>query len=774
MLDALWWLITVEAIGLAAFPLTYAVFPGLADRGYSMARPLGMLLLGYTSWMLSLARILPSGRPSLLLLLVVLAAASALYAWPRRTAIRDFIVREHRALIAVEAVFLIVFVGWTLYRAYDPAIDHTEQPMDFAFLNASIESRYGSPEDPWLRGEAISYYYFGYWTLGAVSQMAGVPSEVAYNLSLALIPALGAAAIFGLVYAMAMWEAARRRLAMLGAAVAALMLGVVANLESVLEFMRANGMGSQRFWDWIRIDGLDGPSAQAASSWMPSDFWWWFRSTRVINTFEGGQGIDYTIEEFPFFSFMLGDLHPHVMAIPLTIVFLALLWSLLSSPVTLWSRPVPYRVAFVGLAGLVLGSLAFTNMWDLPTFGTLFIAVVALTAYADRGAFSWAALRDTAPLVLGVIGLAGLLYVPYYVDFGGSVTGIGASRTTTRPVHLFIVWGLHLSVITPFIIAMFWNAASARLAKDWTRLIAIAAAIVTLPFVTWAFLHLEDGGATGEVWDRLLDTIPLGLMVGLAIFAALTVVRRGGGEGKAFALLLAGMGLYLILGPELLFVADSFGNRMNTVFKLYYQAWILLAVASGYAIYYWRSRRDSFAPWKRMLSTAWSGVFVVLLVASLYYAPAAAASKGAFGGDASLDGLAFVAERSRAEYDAIVFIRDRVAHGSAVLEAVGEWFDAGLISRSTGVPTIINWPGHERQWRGSRDSFITREQDVARIYQTLDAAEARNLLGTYDVEYVYVGPRERAKYGADGLDKFPSFMDEVFLQADVAIYRIRR
>ena len=90
------------------------------------------------------------------------------------------------------------------------------------------------------------------------------------------------------------------------------------------------------------------------------------------------------------------------------------------------------------------------------------------------------------------------------------------------------------------------------------------------------------------------------------------------------------------------------------------------------------------------------------------------------------------------------------------------------------MPTIFNWPGHERQWRGSRDSFVTREQDVARIYQTPDPVEARNLLDRYDVGYVYVGPRERAKYGTDGLDKFSLFMDEVFNQANVVIYQIRR
>ena len=86
---------------------------------------------------------------------------------------------------------------------------------------------------------------------------------------------------------------------------------------------------------------------------------------------------------------------------------------------------------------------------------------------------------------------------------------------------------------------------------------------------------------------------------------------------------------------------------------------------------------------------------------------------------------------------------------------------------------MFNWPGHEVQWRGSAAPFDGREQDVARIFQSLDVEEAKTLLAKYDVDYVYVGPREIEKYGTDGLGKFSSFMEAVFSQGDVVIYRAR-
>ena len=771
MLDALWWFITVEAVGLAAFPLAYFLLPRLADRGYTVAKPLGLLLLGYASWILSTLHILPSVRLSFVALLLVMAALSGWYLWRHLAEFKDFVSRERKTLIAGEAIFLVFFVGWVAYRFFDPAIDHTEQPMDFAFLNASIQSQFGSPEDPWLRGESVSYYYFGYWMMGAVSQLSGIPSNISYNLSLAVVPALGAMAIFGLVYNIAKSETVRWRPALVAGVGAAAILGITANLEGVLEFMRANALGSQGFWDWVRIDGLDTPLPATAESWAPEEYWWWFRATRVINTFDGAQWTDYTIQEFPFFSFMLGDLHPHVMSIPFVLLFLAFCWNYLWSPLQTWRGiHFPGYVAILAL-GAVLGALTFTNMWDGPTFGAMFLGVAILKTYSSSGGGLWTLLRGVVPVGVAVAGVAVLLFIPYYLTFSGSVTGIDPVPVTTRPIHLFIVWGLYLVAIAPLIIVAFLKTVSSR---DWPIPTGLAVLLVLVPYLAWAFLHLDSGGTTGDLLGRFLRLLPIAMLLGLAVFSAIATARRDGPNGRSFALALSALGLLLIIGPELIFVGDPFNNRMNTVFKLYYQAWILLAAASGLAIYYWGSLWETLYGWRRSLAALWAAAFVVLLAGSLYYPPAAATSKGGpFNNKGTLDGLAFVARSRPAEYEAIQFIRNNIGHGSAIVESVGEWFDAGLISRSTGVPTVLNWPGHELQWRGSMPSLVNRELDVSVIYQTQDAEEARILLARYDVEYVYVGPREREKYGIGGLDKFSSFMETVFAKDDVAIYRVR-
>ena len=776
MLNVLLWLIAAEAIGLAAFPLCYYLFPRLRDRGYCVSKPLGLLLVAYLAWILSVLHILPSVQLTVAGILALVAGLSGRYMWTRRRQFAEFFVRERASVIAGEVIFLVMFVVWVVYRAYDPAIDHTEQPMDFAFLNASVRSTFGSPEDPWLRGEVVSYYYFGYWMMGILTKLTAIPSNISYNLSMALIPAMGAMGMFGLVYNMVRADSRRLRHALTAGVAAAVLMVIVANLEGVLEFMRANAMGSGWFWDWVGIDGLDAPAATLTETWRPQENWWWWRATRVISSFDGFQLVDYTIHEFPSFSFILGDLHPHVMSMPFVVLFLALCWNLLRSPAHVWRALNVRAYASVLVMALALGGLAFTNMWDLPVFSAVLVGAVALKTYSIRGGSLRQLAIGTAPFTALVMGLALLLFLPYFLTFTSSVSGIApVVAATTRPLHMFIVWALFLVAVTPFIMGVFWQT---TVNEDWARVSFLSLLVGFTPYVVWAFLYLEQGRTSGELVGRLFHVLPFALLVSIAVYSALWQAREEGpSSGKVFALALSALGLLLIMGPELLYVDDSFGGaheRMNTVFKLYYQGWIVLASASGFAIYYWGSLRERLTGWGRLLTGLWSALFVVLLVGAAYYPLAAAATKGGLYHEGStLDGLEHIRRNDSAEYGAIQLIRERASRDSAVLEAVGGDYSAfGRISASTGVPTVLGWTGHEVQWRGSAGLLDGREEDVATIYRTQDPEEAMGLLAKYRVDYVYVGPRERRQYGTEGMAKFSSFMKTVFSQDDVVVYQL--
>ena len=337
-----------------------------------------------------------------------------------------------------------------------------------------------------------------------------------------------------------------------------------------------------------------------------------------------------------------------------------------------------------------------------------------------------------------------------------------------------IVWSLFLLAVIPFALAAFWRT---TVDHDWARATGASAIVGFVPYIVWSFIHMQNGGETSGIITRLIHILPFALLITVTVYAATWFAKqKESPTGLVFALLLVALGLLLIMVPELLFVDDSFSGafeRMNTVFKLYYQGWIVLAVAAGYAVHYWRSLTERTSGSRYALTRVWAAAFIVLLVGAAYYPLAATATKGGlFSGEASLNGLSHLSTTSR---DAIAFIRDTVADGSAVLEAFGEdYTEFGQVSASTGVPTVLGWVGHELQWRGSSELMEGREADIAAIYTTPDVEEAKNLLARYSVDYVYIGPREIEKYGKDGLAKFVEFMEPVFTEGNVTIYRLTK
>jgi hypothetical protein len=242
-----------------------------------------------------------------------------------------------------------------------------------------------------------------------------------------------------------------------------------------------------------------------------------------------------------------------------------------------------------------------------------------------------------------------------------------------------------------------------------------------------------------------------------------------------FVFLLIITGALLTMGPEFLYLRDNFGFRLNTIFKFYYQAWIVFGVAALYGIgYLWQgSRRVApvVATTGYGLALAASLLFPYLAVNSRaleYRGPLTAETRL----PPTLDGLAQVARFNPDEYLAISWLRENVQGTPVILEAIGGQYSGfGRIAASTGLPTLLGWAGHEYQWRGDTPEPALRDPAVREIYSETDLANVAHLLDDYDVEYVYVGPLERDTYGVPGIEKFAGQLPTVFSQNGVTIYR---
>jgi YYY domain-containing protein len=285
MIDALRWLLVLEVVAVAVLPLSMWLLRGLPDRGFGLSKVAGLLFVTYLTWIAGSAFPIASG-PLLPALAVLLLAALAW--WFLRDQTLRSLQESLRPAIVEEVLFIAGFVAWCVMRAYvfHPAIAHTEQYMDMALLNASFHSVSYPPYDPWMSGHTVNYYYLGYLMCALPIKLSGVAPAVAYNLALSTLFAMTIAGAYSIGYALS------RSLAW--AAVSPLFVALVGNWHAVF--------------------------AQLPHDALPGNTnWWFFDSSRVV----AGQG-DYTINEFPFFSFMLGDLHPHVMALPVTILAVGL------------------------------------------------------------------------------------------------------------------------------------------------------------------------------------------------------------------------------------------------------------------------------------------------------------------------------------------------------------------------------------------------------------------------------------------------------------------
>jgi len=829
VLDAFFWWLTLFLLGICTLPITLVLFHRLPDRGYAFSRPLSLLIFAYAYWLLG--HVVPNRRGLTFDIAFVMLAVIVFIAPRRRKVVIDFFKKQWGLVLATEAVFLGVFIVWALIRSLMPDIAHTEQPMDFMFLNSVLQSDRFPPQDAWFAGEPISYYYFGYLMVAGVTKLTGISSSVAYNLALASFAAMAAAGAFSVAYNVVRGirlpsiKPPSFRTAALVGCLAIVLLLFMANLVAFLEYLQANGVGSEGFWKWVRVDGLTG--ADVSVGRFPDGTWWWWRSTRVINSFPGGGGgVDYTITEFPFFSFMLGDMHPHVMALPFMFLAVAIgLTILRAAPIVdiTWLRRHPWHAVLVAL---VLGGLGFMNSWDLPTFAALIFACILLRALHARFHGALVEWWEFIAVLLVLAVAAIVLYLPFYVLFDSQAQGIlPVRRVMTRPVHFTLVWGPFLLLITTFLVGLFvvtfrdrigralrwlWGAdskssgnpapsiggngntsgpAPSLLSRTWFW----AVLFPLVPFALWAGVELGIDVHEGKTTEGLLaigtrfwHLMPWFILMGLALLVLIHKARKEGTAATPiqFVLVLILLGLLLTMGAELFRIVDLFNNRMNTVFKFYYQTWALFSVADAIALYWWAARLRAARRLPRFALVGLLVAFAAAITAGMAYMPPAVKNKAVKGMPSrTLDALASAKRSDPKEMEAIAYLRSIVDHDKVVVEAMpgrdgrptGD-YDASIsrVSMRTGIPTILGWPGHQHQWRGDPyDPIQERFRDVDAIFRSTNVVQVARLLKKYDADYVFIGELERGTYGPDVGRKFAQFMEVEYRNERVVIYRTR-
>lgn len=826
MLPALLWYLLVSALGLLAFPIAYRMLPALPDRGYTAARALSLILWGFLFWLLASLGILTNDLGGLAFALLLLVGLSV---WALRgPGLREIVkwLRVHRRLVvSVEILFALAFIAFVLFRAINPDITNTEKPMELAFINSILRSPTLPPRDPWLSGYAISYYYFGYVQVAMLAQLTGLSGGVAFNLGLALVFALTATGTYGLVYNLLALRRPKAKANLALALLGPLFVALLSNVEGFLRILHnrgvfwgraAGGELTSRFWSWLDLAELSQPPLGSADTWVPQGFatgsWWWWRASRVIQDYDFlGNNKGDVISEFPFFAFALGDLHPHVLAIPFLYLVVALALNLFlhreHGQMRLFNLRLEISPLYFLFAALLLGGMAFLNVADFPFSVALFAAAYAFRR-ANKMGWRWARLADFISLGV-VVGVSAIvLYLPFYISYSSQVSGLIPNLVyVTRGAHLWIVLGTLFLPICAYLLYL-W-----RQQGDLDRLKKGVLLVLGILLVLWLF-SLSLAAAMGLASEVSLQGLVAGLeaadlstsspsfwvLLGeslnrrianvggwgtLALLLTLVVVliwpknreqsaadsQRGLQPDTAshtFALLLVLVGLLVVLAPEFVFIRDQFGYRINTIFKFYFQAWLLLGLVAAFGTAVLLNELRGLAGWLYSLG------LVVVLVVGLTYSVYRVADKVVVfqrqGSSLQLDGTQHDLYLSPDDRAAIAWLAR--APVDTLAEAIGPQYSGyARISTHSGLPTVLGWPGHESQWRGGWEEIGSRQMDIERLYVTSNWAEAQEILDRYEIRYVYIGPLELSAYQVNQ-QKFATHLSPVFQQGTVTIYEV--
>lgn len=719
------WYIVLFALGAIVFPITRRFFHRFFDHGYPFAKTVAILALSYLTFILGIYKLLPFTQTNLI---VIIASFVIGYVYFGRKRISRFVLNKNFMIFLFEEILFIASLFFLIYiRGQEPSIRGLEKFMDYGFIKSILRSRFFPPLDTWLSGNnPINYYYFGHLTGAVLIKLTDISPAMGYNLILATLFAQSITIVFSLVGNIVYFFHRSLRHAIMGGLLGTIIVNLAGNLHTIYLF--TSGYSPDKplpFWHIL-------------SSYNPTKYWY-PNATRFI---------PFTIHEFPSYSYVVADLHGHVFDIPfvlLTIAILLLMFinkSIMRFQSSNFQPPISKQVSISKvqttaklltdnsylLNGVLLGFLAaihyMTNAFDGPIY-ILFACLLFLAMYG----FS-----RTLFISGGVMTLSFILFsYPFSSHFSPFVSGIGLNCSPD-----FLV---KIARFGPFL----FEKGNCQPDPLW------------MLFVLWGFF-----------WVCFL------------LFLVVKYIQQKKKEHVSpihtaiddFIFLCYVFGTLLIFIPEFFYIKDIYPAhfRANTMFKLGYQAFIIMGIASTYTFI-----RITLLPRipKLILSIIFLFFFSFIFVYPFYSFPS---YYGTLKKIPVLNGIKWLDTTFAEDGEIIDFLNEKVTGQPIILEAQGDSYtDFARISANTGLPTVAGWWVHEWLWRGSANVVGNRIQDIVEFYESKDIDKTIRLIKKYGIKYVIVSRMEKEKYKKLYEEKWEKIADRIFTSSSGfgALYQIK-
>lgn len=713
------WYLLALVLGAAAMPLTGRLFRRFQDRGWMFSKVTAIAVSGFLTWFLVAVKIIKFTTMTCIVVTLVCAAASLILYCREQKAGFECIPFAHLDLVyAEELLFFAAFLLWTYFAGFHPAAYGTEKFMDYGFMEAMMRSKTLPATDLWYSQGKINYYYGGQYFAVFLTKLSGAKVELTYNLMRTFVAGLAFAMPFSLVHQMV-----TDRLGKTGSR----WKKALPSVTGILAGISVSIAGNMHYVVYGQIipfiQKLKGE--EVSSYWFPD-------ATRYIGFNPDVE--DKTIHEFPCYSFVLGDLHAHVVDIMFVLLLLGLLYAWMKKVRTtelsgesmsrrkFWKKQLlmPQLLA----TGALLGMFHWTNYWDFVIYFVVTCgAALFMNIIGQKGKIRWA-LGVTAAQAAEILILATVIIMPFTLQFDTSnmVQGIALAQHHSLPHQLLVLWGLP--------------------------------GILTILFVVSLLIEKLRGAEQKSLY-HLLTSIRL---------------------PDLFAVLMGLCAIGLVLIPELVYVRDIYENgnaRANTMFKLTYQAYIMFGMTMIYVIF----RLLVIGKNKILKVLAFIGLFFFVWTCG-YFGNSVHSWFGEVWKPSQYKGLnatAFLETDFPEDVNGIRWLKENISDALVVLEANGDSYsEYERVSAMTGLPTIMGWYVHEWLWRGNLSDLNAKIEEIQEIYTSTDETRVKELLEEYNVSYIFVGSCERNKYGADmNNDLLKSLGEVVFQDSEYPTYIVK-
>lgn len=391
------WLVLL-VLQFAIAPLLVRLLPKLTDCGWVFGRLVGWLAISLIIWNVSHLDFPLNQQIGVWVSFLGVVFIASLINFHHRTEFKTWFKKNWSLVLIEEILFFASLVGFGLIRSFNPNMLDLEKFMDGGFIASYLRSPTLPMGDVWLSGFTVNYYTFGHFMGAVMTRLWGFDLAYSYNLLLALIFALTLTGGFSLALNLIIYGQPKLRLP-----------GILGGLLGGI--LLVFGGNSHTLWFWLKNQTLDG--------------YWYANATRFI---------EYTIHEFPAYSFIVSDLHGHVWGLPIVLLFLTLSIAWYKSMI---EPGTSHRLT--ASLGVLLGIMIMTNTWDVMVYGFLLAGLFLILLVTE--------VRLTK-LVFAGVWLSGWMIATslfWFINFESISQGVRLVGERSPLWQLAVLWGGHVS-----------------------------------------------------------------------------------------------------------------------------------------------------------------------------------------------------------------------------------------------------------------------------------------------------------------------------------------